>query len=450
MQPLPSSYRDNDGFVFEHDGKIVRFIHPQYEEHYQLLMSGGLYAALVKKGKLVSHEEITGLGSLNLASGRVILPQQISFISYPYEWSFNMWQDAALLTLQIAIESLQKDMILKDATPFNIQFQNGQPVFIDTLSFEKYTAGEPWIAYRQFCECFLAPLLLMNYCHPDTNKLFTTFPNGIPLDVLVSLLPKKAKWNLNTYLHIYLQKKLSEKDSRKQNSKHYFSRQKLQILLNGLVSFVGKLRVKNIRSTWDDYYGGTILGQNYLDEKTKTVQSFLKDISYETVIDLGANDGYFSLLCKDKKVVALDADANCINELYVKIKKDKYNILPLVINLLAPSPSIGWNNKERNSITERLKADLIIALALVHHLAISNNVPLSMIADWLRPMGKYLLIEFVPKEDEKVQLLLQHREDIFSEYSLQHFKEVFNDHYTILRESTIGNSKRVLFLLKQK
>ena len=450
MQPQPSSYRDNDGFVFEHEGKIVRFIHPQYEEHYHILMSGGLYGALVKKGWLVSHEEFAAPASLQLPPGRLILPRQIRFISYPYEWSFAMWQDAALLSLQVALAALQHNMVLKDATPFNIQFQNGQPVFIDTLSFEKYKEGETWIAYRQFCECFLAPLLLMHYCHPDTNKLFTVFPNGIPLDLLVNLLPGKAKWNVNTYLHIYLQHKLTRKQTKAPGRAHHFSRKKMEVLLKGLFGFVSRLRVKKISSAWDDYYTGTILGQAYLDEKTRLVQSFLNDIGYETVIDLGANDGHFSLLCKDKKIVALDADANCINELYAKSKKDKLDILPLVVNIMSPSPSIGWNNKERNSMTERSRADLIMALALVHHLAISHNVPLSMIAGWLQPMGKYLLIEFVPKEDEKVQLLLQHREDIFKDYSLLHFKESFGLHYSLLREEKIGNTNRVLFLLKQK
>jgi ribosomal protein L11 methylase PrmA len=212
---------------------------------------------------------------------------------------------------------------------------------------------------------------------------------------------------------------------------------------------VGRLKSKPVKTTWDDYYTDTILGKSYLDEKTKLVSSYLAVVDAGSVIDLGANDGHFSLLCKDKRVVALDADANCIDELYRKAKKEKLPILPLQVNLLAPSPAIGWNNKERSSVTERLKADLVMALALVHHLAIAHNVPLPMIAGWLQPMAGYLLIEFVPKEDEKVQLLLRNREDIFADYSLPAFKEVFGRHYSILREEVIGNTGRVLFLLKR-
>ncbi|MGB4844119.1 MAG: hypothetical protein WBP16_06625, partial [Ferruginibacter sp.] len=207
MQPLSSSYRDTDGFVFEQQDKIYRYVHPRYQQHYDRLMNSGLYDELIKKGWLIAHQEIEDITAFGFTKGKVLLPEQLPFISYPYEWSFDMWKDAALLTLQLAAASLKKEMSLKDATPFNIQFVNGRPVFIDTLSFENYTAGKPWVAYRQFCECFLAPLLLMHYCHPDTNKLFAVYPNGIPLDVLISLLPAKSKWNVNTFLHIHLQHK---------------------------------------------------------------------------------------------------------------------------------------------------------------------------------------------------------------------------------------------------
>src|ERR1700754_384415 len=155
MLSHPASYRDNSGYIFEHDRKFYRYIHPVYEPHYHQLMNSGLYDELTKAKKLITHQETTDIAAFNFTEGRVLLPEQIPFISYPYEWSFDMWKDAALLTLQIAIKALQKDMILKDATPFNVQFINGKPVFVDTLSFENYEAGKPWVAYRQFCECFL-------------------------------------------------------------------------------------------------------------------------------------------------------------------------------------------------------------------------------------------------------------------------------------------------------
>ena len=427
-------------------------MHPGYQVHYAQLMSSGLYEELVKKAYLIPHHEIEDINQFDFTAGRVILPEQIPFISYPYEWSFDMWKDAALLTLQIATTSLKKGMILKDATPFNIQFYKGKPIFIDTLSFENYEEGKPWIAYRQFSECFLAPLLLMHYCHPDTGKLFAVYPNGIPMDILVNLLPKRSKWNLNTLLHVHLQAKFSGKQKQKTGSENNFSKQKLGLLIKGLESFVQKLSPKKIKTAWDDYYTDTILGDDYLAAKTTLVKSFSNFIDFKTVIDLGANDGHFSLIFEDdKNVIATDADSNCINELYLKIKKEGIpNILPLVNNLTTPSPAIGWANTERESITARLKADLVLALALVHHLAIANNVPLALIAEWLQPMGDNLIIEFVPKTDEKVKLLLQNRKDIFDDYSLENFRSIFAQKYTIVKEEKAGNTNRILFLMTRK
>ncbi len=452
MPSHPASYRDTAGFIFDHEGKVYRYIHPLYNQHYTQLMQSGLYDELVKKQMLIAHSEIAEINKFNFTEGKVLFPVQVPFISYPYEWSFDMWKDAALLTLHIASAALKKGMILKDATPFNVQFVNGKPLFIDTLSFENYSAGKPWVAYHQFSECFLGPLLLMHYCHPDTNKLFTVYPNGIPMDVLVSLLPKSSRWNMNTFLHVHLQARFSGKRKQKPAAENNFSKQKLELLIKGLENFVQKLSPKKVKTTWDDYYTDTILGDEYLAAKTTLVRSFINQADFTTAIDLGANEGYFSMLINENKnVIATDFDSNCINELYLQLKSaGRKNILPLVADLTSPAPAIGWNNAERASLCSRLKADLVLALALIHHLCIAKNVPLAFIANWLAPMSAYLIIEFVPKSDEKLQQLLQNRKDIFDSYTLENFKAIFDGKYAILKEESIGNTNRVLFLMKRK
>jgi hypothetical protein len=452
LTALPSSYRDNDGFVFKKNDTYYRLIKPSYFSHYEVLMNSGLYKALTDAGRLVKHEEIDASSFSQAIDGKIILPEQIPFISYPYEWSFDMWRDAAIITLKIAAQALEYGMILKDATPFNIQFFKGRPVFIDTLSFEKYEEGTSWIAYHQFCECFLGSLLLMHYGHRDLGKLFLVYPNGIPLDIIKSLLPLKSKFNVHVYLHIWLQAKMASKPEGEGSTKKEFAKQKLVTLLNGLISFVNGLSQKQMKSVWDDYYTDTILGNQYLDAKKVLVEKFVDSISIKNVIDLGANDGYFSLLLKDKaeNIIATDFDSNCINELYRKIRKDKIrNIVPLVTTLNVPSPAIGWNNEERNSLTQRLHADVVLVLALVHHLAIGVNIPLSFIVKWLSEMGTYLIIEFVPKSDEKVKQLLKNREDIFDDYNLISFQNKFSEYYEFLMEEKIGNTDRVLFLMKK-
>ena len=288
---LSSSYRDNDGFVFKQNDTYYRLIKPSYFSHYNLLMSSGLYKNLTDAGRLVKHEEIDASSFQTSIDGKIILPEQISFISYPYEWSFDMWRDAAIVTLKIAAQALEHEIILKDATPFNIQFHKGRPVFIDTLSFEKYEEGTSWIAYHQFCECFLAPLLLMHYGHRDLGKLFMVYPNGIPLDVVKSILPFKSKFNVHVYLHIWLQAKMANKPTVSDAREKVFTKQKLVTLLNGLTSFVSGLSQKKIKSTWDDYYTDTILGNKYLGAKKIILEKFVNSIDIKTAIDLGANDG---------------------------------------------------------------------------------------------------------------------------------------------------------------
>ena len=452
IKSLASSYRDNDGFVFEQGGLYYRIIKPSYFPHYQILMESGLYATLTNAGRLVAHKEIdnNNFDVSNFRNCKILLPEQIAFISYPYEWSFNMWKDAAITTLKIATQALEYGMFLKDATPFNIQFTKGRPVFIDTLSFEKYEVGRPWIAYNQFCKCFLAPLLLMHYNHSELGKIMTSFPNGIPLEVVKNLLPLKAKLSIQVYMHVYLQGKAASKKSNV--AENNFSKEKFLLLLKGLLDLVDKLKLKKTKSTWDDYYEETILSKQYLEAKKILVSSFAEKINFESVIDLGANDGVFSLLLQEKakQIIAIDGDVNCVNDLYNNIRKAKIkNIVPLYASLNAPTPAIGWANEERTALTFRLKADLVMALALVHHLAIGANVPLGFIAKWLSGMGVYLIIEFVPKSDEKVKLLLQNREDIFDEYNLESFKNIFAEFYNFELEERVGDTDRILFLMKR-
>ena len=457
MQPiksLASSYRDNDGFVFEQAGEIHRLVKPSYFSHYNLLVSSGLYKNLVDAGRLVSHKEldIALFDTSQIGNCKILLPEQLPFISYPYEWSFSMWKDAAIVTLKIAAKALEYGMYLKDATPFNIQFYTGRPVFIDTLSFEKMDDGKPWIAYKQFCECFLAPLLLMHYGHRDMGKLFMAYPNGIAMDMLKNMLPLRSRLSLQVYMHVYMQ--ANEKaDNKKLNSETNFSKKNFELLLKGLLDMVNGLTLKITKSTWNNYYQETILGNNYLQEKKLLVKLFADKININKLIDLGANDGAFSLLLQNnaKHIVAVDADVNCVNELYNCLRKEKIkNIVPIFAALNTPSAAIGWNNTERESLITRLKADTVLALALVHHLVIGANVPLQLIATWLQAMGENLIIEFIPKSDEKVILLLQNREDIFDDYTLENFKNIFAQYYIFTSEEKVGTTNRVLFLMQRK
>ncbi|MBL7766918.1 MAG: hypothetical protein JNJ58_12530 [Chitinophagaceae bacterium] len=452
MQAIPSSYKDPSGFIFLHQDQYYRQVNPVYQKHYDHLMTSGLHETLVQQEKLIPHQDVTPQFSETIAY-KIILPQQISVISYAWEWSFGMLRDAALCTLDNARAALSHSMILKDANTYNIQFIQGKPMLIDTLSFEIYEEGKSWIAYHQFCEQFLAPLALMKYTDVSLNKLLQIYPEGIPLSVCRKLLPSKAKFNLHIYLHIFLQSQYAGKQEQKKQQKQFFSKAKLLTLLNGLYDFVSGLSLVEKKSTWNNYYDETILSQHYLDEKKKLVLDLVNTISIKSLLDLGANDGAFSLLLSNQvqQTISIDGDAFCIDRLYEKNKAEKRNhILALCADLTAMSPAIGWDNRERPALLTRLKADLCMALALIHHLAIGRNVPIEKCLELFASFGTYVLVEFVDKTDPKVQILLQDREDIFPDYTLDHFRQLASNTFDILAEKTLQQNTRTLFLLKLK
>lgn len=449
----PSSYRDPSGFIFEKEGTLYRQVNISFKEHFDHFIQSGFYKHLTEKGLLISHEEINENFTSDLNYYKTLKPEKVPFISYPYEWSFDMIKDAALLSLKLLKESLQFGMILKDATPYNIQWRHGKLVFIDTLSFEKYEET-PWIAYRQFCENFLGPLLLMHYRKQPLHQLLLSWPDGIPLPVIQSLLPKRTRFSLHIYLHIHLHNKISAKQQTATGKQLKFTKEKLLRLIASLELLINKLKLPAQNSTWSAYYEEASKRNEYLDEKKKIINKWLNELpQIKTAADLGANEGEFSklLALKDIKTIATDFDPFCINALYNNIKLTKErNILPLIVDLSNPTPAIGVNNKERASFLNRLTVDIAFMLAIIHHLAIGKNIPFEKIADMLAGVTNYLLIEFVPKEDEKVKFMLVNKKDIYTNYSEENFTNTFSCYFQIEKKETIGNSQRILYLMKRK
>lgn len=450
----PASFRDPSGFVFEKEHTVYRQVNQVYAPAYRQLMQSGLYDSLVQSGELLPHAEIDE----NLLNDpnwfKCLQPEQLSFISYPYEWSFDQLRDAGLLTLSILLKSVEKGMILKDATAYNIQFRKGQPVFIDTLSFQKYDESKPWIAYRQFCEHFLFPLYLEHYLKTDFNPLLSHFVNGIPVSFTAQCLPWRSKWNLGVRLHVLLQNKVGKQRNEQPGRSLQFSKQKLLNVARHLQSILRSLKPGYPSvSTWSNYYDETILGQTYLQEKKQLVKEWLEAGRYDCLLDLGANEGVFSELASaySKQVIATDFDSRCINDFYNRQKKtSSSSILPLIIDLSNPSANIGFANTERKAFFDRVQPDLVMALALIHHLAIANNVPLSRLAEFFNGFAPSLIIEFVPRQDPKVKELLKYREDIFQDYTSEQFEIQFGRSYQIERKTTVPGTERIMYYLKRK
>lgn len=461
MQALSSSFRDPSGFVFERSGAVYRQINLAYRETYDELVASGLLESLVSSGKLIPHEEVSidHAVSPDIAY-KILKPVQVPYISYPYEWSFNQLKAAAMLTLRIQSAAMKKGFVLKDASAFNVQFIGCKPVFIDTLSFDIYNEGEPWQAYQQFCKHFLAPLALASYRDIDLMKLSSLDVDGTPLTLASTLLPKRTFLHYGLASHIHLHARMQERFGDADGApsgpqKSTLSKPRMLALLESLAKTVDGLTWKLPKSEWGDYYNSTNYSDEAASHKRTLVDDYLSRIPDElnVVHDLGGNIGEFSCIAAKyaKLVVSQDIDPVAVERNFLLRKADgPSNVLPLVQSLTNPAPAIGWANAERLSFTERAHCDGILALALVHHLAISNNVPLLNIARLFSSLAPWLVIEFVPKSDSQVRRLLATREDIFPDYTKDGFERAFLQQYTIEASTNVTGSERTLYLMKSR
>lgn len=456
-EKVSGSFRDPSGFMFKHEGRLYRQVNQAYSKDYDLLMKSGLYEQLTKSHTLVTHHE----ADLQLSPSpelayKVIQPAMIDFISYPYEWSFNQLKDAAILTLSIARRSLEFNMSLKDASAYNIQFHQGHPIFIDTLSFEEYQEGLPWVAYRQFCQHFLAPLALMAKKDIRLGQLLRLHIDGIPLDLTSRLLPVSAKLNFGLETHIHLhaksQQRYADKAVPNKAVQGKIARPSLIGLIDSLLATVRGLKVRTIETEWNDYYQDNNYTASSFKAKRDIVEKFVKRIEPKQVWDMGGNTGEFSRTASDLGIptICFDFDAGAVQQNYDLVKKNKEKfMLPLLMDLTNPSPALGWQNKERLSMESRGPTDLVMALALIHHLSISNNVPLADVATYFAVLGEHLIVEFVPKSDSQVQRLLVSRLDIFPDYNEAGFEAAFKQKYTMVEKVRVEGSDRTLYLMKR-
>lgn len=475
---LASSFRDPSGFLFYENGTLLRFISRLHQQNYDHLIQSGLYNKLVADDLLIPHKEVGGIGGHDASSChpirtvhersgipyKILQPEIVPFISYPYEWCFSQLKDAALATLQIQKQALDCNMSLKDASAYNIQFFKEKPILIDTLSFEIYKENHPWVAYRQFCQHFLAPLSLMASRDIRLGQLMRVYIDGLPLDLVSRILPSSTwlKPALLTHIHLHAkaQKRFANSPPPAGGDKgeggfrgRKVSKNSLTALIHHLESAITSMQWHSSGTEWSNYYEDTNYSSEAMNHKKRLVGAYLSESNPRIVWDLGANTGVFSRIATAKGIdtIAFDVDPAAVEKNYHQMCEDKETkILPLCLDLTNPSPSIGWANEERLSLIERGPADTVLALAVIHHLAISNNLPFSHIASFLSGLCRILIIEFVPKNDPQVQRLLRTREDIFHHYAQDHFEAAFGDHFSIHKREKIVDTQRSLYLMEKK
>lgn len=458
LERVGSSFRDPSGHLFLDDGVLLRRVERSYGPHYDKLMASGLYDRLVQDGLLVPHVEREP--SPRWAGAfKVLEPERIPFVSMPYEWSFGQLRAAALLTLRVQALAMQAGMTLKDASAFNVQFRGSQPVLVDTLSFAVREAGAPWVAYRQFCQHFLGPLALQALVDVRLRELGRSQLDGVPLDLVSRLLPASTRLRPWAMLHLHVHAKSIARHASTRDggaraaATRRVSDQGLAGIVDHLRSAVASLEWKPAGTEWGDYERTHGYDQAGQAAKRDLVARLVARVAPRRVIDLGANTGDYSRIARDAgaKVVALDGDPAAVELGYRRLATaGDREILPLWVDLANPSPSQGWAHREWGSLASRINADLVLALALVHHLAIGNNVPLEGVAEFMALLGRDLVIEWVPKEDPQVQRLLSSREDIFVHYSEAGFVEAMSTRYRVEAREPVGQTGRVLFLLRAR
>lgn len=450
---VSSSFRDPSGYVFVTENKIKRIINPIYFNQYKSLTDNGFYSLLFKKKYLIPHKtEITSKDQI------IIESDKIPFISYPYEWSFLQYKHAALLTLKIQKLCLEHNFTLKDASAFNITFHEGKPIFIDTLSFDFYKENSPWLAYKQFIMHFFGPLVLTKYYGQEHLKILSQYLEGIPIQKLSKLLPIKSYLSPTLLSNIHLLAKYDLKFESDKNKVVSNLSKKSQIkLLDGLYNYIENLSV-NEKTEWDHYYNQTNYDVASYEFKKAYTSDWFLSIKGKSLIDIGGNDGTFSRILKDmaKLIIVADVDANAVEQNYRQVLKNKEkNILPLVADVLNPIANYGFNNQERFSFIDRVKElrlDGCLALAVIHHITLSGNIPFEFSAKFFSRMASNLLIEFPTRSDSWVQFLLDSKrefKDHFDFYNEENFEKEYSAYFEIVDKERIISSERILYSMKR-
>jgi hypothetical protein len=450
---LGASFRDPAAFVFTRDSVVYRQVNPAGAMAYDKLMSSGLYTAATEAGDLIPHSEVDPALSPDGLAYRVLQPKQVRFISYPYEWCFSALKDAALLTLRLQKAAMRFGMSLKDATAFNVQFDEGRAVWIDTMSFEPLRVGAPWVAYKQFCEFFVAPLALMSCTDIRLHQLLRVFLDGVPVDTASRLLPFRTRVSSGLGVHLHLHARAGRKSTQSRvGQPRRLPESALTGLIESLERTVKALTWTPAGTVWGNYYEAT----NYTDaafaHKRTMVDAALGRLQPSVVWDLGANDGTFSRLAVARgiQVLSFDVDPAAVEKNYRRtVEHGERCLVPLVMDLTNPSPACGWAGQERQSLEDRGPADLAFALALVHHLAIGHNVPFDSLAAFFASVARALVIEFVPKEDSQVQRMLATREDVFDGYTQSEFERAFARKFRIEEANAVAESRRTLYVMRR-
>jgi SAM-dependent methyltransferase len=458
----PGSFKDAEGRVFEYDGRIFRSLAPAAASRMQRLFDHGHIPQLIEAGLIVPSwlaPKDLPLFPEYLPPGSVMEHARVRAFTYAYEWPFEMLRDAALLTLELIERCLAAGLILKDATPYNVAYFEGRLVFIDVLSIDDYVEGQPWDAYGQFCREFLFPMMLTAYKGVDFQAWLRGSFNGIPARDIWRIFGLREVFRKGVLKHAYLQSAFeksfggSDDQVRGKFSQSVFSKDMILANVRSLRQLIKGLPYEHGKTEWSDYENDHSYNDADQQAKLAFVTEALAATKPDQMVDIGCNTGHYSMAAAEtaSQVIAADIDPACINTLYRRLAKaGTTNITPVVANLLNPSPALGWNLAERRPLLDRLKSDGFLALALVHHICITGNVPITEFVALLAELGRGGVVEWVDKKDQMVERMLRNREDVFDDYTWNHFRVALEAHFTLERIQDSHEGARKLVMVVRK
>ncbi len=469
----PGSYKDPGGGIFYYKDKVCRWIADDTNQFYHNLVKSDFFQHLIQSRYFIPTTPIDLSHDVNIVNQygdhtTYFEHERIQFISFPYEWPVSMILDAAIHTLDLQITLLQTNLSLKDATPYNIQYHHTQPLFIDLCSVEKASENGIWIAYNQFCQMFLYPLLMFQVRSSTLSSIYLSNLDGLTLDETVQSLGLRPFWKYRLMFDYAIPALITKVEnlgisvSKKtvSTSRTFTNSTAIQLhTVRRLRRFFDRVRLDKGVSKWADYTTSSSYSPEDYLRKKEFIESFLRGHRIHNVLDLGCNTGDFSLLAADQgaDVLALDSDTGCVDRLYHRSKERQSPILSLCLDIANPSPSIGWFNKERLSFLERVNGqfDCVFALALIHHLLVTNRIPLPEIASLLRHCtSRFLVVEYIGPSDKMFQELLRYRAESYSDLNKEKFERIMSQHFSIIRKTELVDQEksmdRCLYLMECK
>jgi SAM-dependent methyltransferase len=457
-EPVPGSFRDPDSQVFIADGQVYRALSERGLAEWTGFSATAAARAALERGSVIGTQSANGItvpGAFAQRAQAILRHDRIPVVSYPYEWSFGMLRDAALLQLALLRSSLDENWILKDSTPYNVQWRGAHPVFIDVGSFQPLKAGEPWVGYRQFCMLFLYPLLLQAYRDLPFQPWLRGCIDGITPGQCWNMMSRRDLLRRGVFGHVYLHAKLdaraahSDRDVKRDLRSAGFSKQLIAANMGKLEKLVRRLDWNPPRTVWSDYRANTSYSDADDAAKVAFVQRSVAGRRWPLAWDVGANDGRYSRIAAEHAdyVLALDADAACVEGLYRALRDEgSTTILPLLMNVVDPSPGLGWAGRERSPLPDRGRPDLVLCLAVVHHVVISGNVPIREFLGWLRSLGSALVIEFPTRDDPMVKRLIEaKREHTHDDYRRDLFERDLSELFDVADSTELPSATRILY-----